>query len=56
MQALEKGYPDVDRTKKNIDRMALACTSDSQRKVLHERASSTAKKLDRKIHSNVGTI
>jgi tetratricopeptide (TPR) repeat protein len=48
----EKGDPDVDRTKKNIERMTLACNSEHKRKALHERASGIAKKLDGKIHPN----
>jgi tetratricopeptide (TPR) repeat protein len=49
----EKGDPDVDRTKKNIERMTLACDSEHQRKALHERATCIAKKLEGKIHPNV---
>ncbi|KAL3811947.1 hypothetical protein ACHAXA_007227 [Cyclostephanos tholiformis] len=48
----EKGDPDVDRTKKNIERMTLACNSEHQRTALHEKATVIAKQLDGKIHSD----
>jgi len=41
----EKGDPDVDRTKKNVERMALACNSEKQRKALHEKAKRIGKSV-----------
>ena len=39
----EKGDVDVDRTKKNVERMTLACTSEKERKALHDKALKIAK-------------
>jgi hypothetical protein len=47
----EKGYPDVDRTKKNVERMTLACNSEQQRKALHDKATGIARRLEKEIHS-----
>mmetsp|Transcript_35717 Transcript_35717/g.64326 ORF Transcript_35717/g.64326 Transcript_35717/m.64326 type:complete len:1216 (-) Transcript_35717:167-3814(-) len=46
----EKGDPDVDRTKKNVERMALACTSERERRALHEKATRIAKRVGREKH------
>ncbi|KAL7536704.1 hypothetical protein ACHAXR_011275 [Thalassiosira sp. AJA248-18] len=46
----EKGDPDVDRTKKNVERMALACSSEKQRKSLHEKAARIAKRVGQERH------
>jgi tetratricopeptide (TPR) repeat protein len=49
----EKGDPDVDRTKKNVERMTLACNSEQQRRALHEKAMGIAKRLEREAHSDI---
>ena len=49
----EKGDPDVDRTKKNVERMTLACNSEQQRRALHEKAMGIAKQLEREAHSDI---
>ena len=45
----ELGDTDLDCTKKNIERMDLACSSEKQRKALHTKSSSISKKLEQKI-------
>ena len=46
----EKGDPDVDRTKKNVERMALASHSEGKRKSLHKKAHKIAKSIEHKRH------
>lgn len=43
----EKGDPDVDRTKKNVERMAMACASEEDRRKLHDEAAGLARRLDK---------
>ena len=47
----EKGDPDVDRTKKNIERMTLACNSENERKTIHAKARGIAIRLDKEKNS-----
>ena len=47
----EKGDPDVDRTKKNIERMTLACNSENERKTIHAKARGIAIQLDKEKNS-----
>ncbi|KAL3804883.1 hypothetical protein HJC23_006655 [Cyclotella cryptica] len=42
----QTGDKDVDRTHQNLDRMALACNSERERKDLHAQASRIAKRVD----------
>jgi tetratricopeptide (TPR) repeat protein len=48
----EKGDPDVDRTKKNIERMTLACNSETERKAIHAKARGIAIQLDKEKYSD----
>ena len=41
----EKGDPDVDRTSANVERMTLACNSESSRRALHDKALRIAKNV-----------
>ena len=41
----EKGDPDVDRTSANVERMTLACNSESERRALHDKALRIAKNV-----------
>ena len=47
----ERGDPDVDRTKENIVRMEMACSSEKQRKELHEKSTCIANELDHERNS-----
>jgi tetratricopeptide (TPR) repeat protein len=47
----ENDDPDVDRTKKNVERMTLACNSEQQRKALHEKAAGIAKRIEEEMNS-----
>ncbi|KAL3766378.1 hypothetical protein ACHAW5_000917 [Stephanodiscus triporus] len=47
----ENDDPDVDRTKKNVERMTLACNSEQQRKALHEKAAGIAERIEEGMNS-----